>query len=116
MKDKIENVATTEEQRAQYQSIDEIKNNYANLDGESLKGHLDTISSEIIEIQNALEAETEKQNKWKTENERRRHNYVPLIFELLQQLAKKNQLDDLFKDAVAKKKEKDEAEKNKTKA
>ena len=50
MKDKIENVATTEEQRAQYQSIDEIKNNYANLDGESLKGHLDTISSEIIEI------------------------------------------------------------------
>lgn len=40
---------------------------------------------------------------------------MPLIFELLQQLAKKNQLDDLFKDAVAKKKEKDEAEKNKDK-
>ena len=37
-----------------------------------------------------IEQENEKQQKWKTENERRRHNYVPLIFELLQQLAKKN--------------------------
>lgn len=38
-----------------------------------------------IEMQNVIIAqETEKQAKWKTENERRRHNYVPLIFELLQ--------------------------------
>ena len=37
-----------------------------------------------------IEQENEKQQKWKTENERRRHNYVPLIFELLQSLAKKN--------------------------
>lgn len=30
-----------------------------------------------------IEQENERQQKWKTENERRRHNYVPLIFELL---------------------------------
>jgi len=44
---------------------------------------------------------------------------VPLIFELLQQLAKKNMLDDMFKDAIkvkkeklADKKKKEEEEKN----
>jgi ubiquitin carboxyl-terminal hydrolase L5 len=40
--------------------------------------------------------ETERQAKWKLENERRRHNYVPFVFELLQQLAKKNMLEGLF--------------------
>ena len=38
---------------------------------------------------------------------------MPLIFELLQQLGKKNLLGDLFKDAVEKKKEKDKQEKEK---
>jgi len=63
-----------------------------------------------------VEQETEKQLKWKTENERRRHNYVPLIFELLQQLAKKQMLGELFEDAKTKKEEKLEAEKAKKEA
>ena len=63
-----------------------------------------------------VEQETEKQQKWKTENERRRHNYVPLIFELLQQLAKKQMLGELFEDAKTKKEEKLEAEKAKKEA
>jgi ubiquitin carboxyl-terminal hydrolase L5 len=64
----------------------------------------------ISELKLRIEQETEKQQRWKTENERRRHNYVPLIFELLQQLAKKNKLETLFKEAKEKKKQK-EAEK-----
>ena len=31
-----------------------------------------------------IAADSDRQAKWKAENERRRHNYVPLIFELLQ--------------------------------
>ena len=31
--------------------------------------------------------EKQRQVNWKAENERRRHNYVPVIFELLKQLA-----------------------------
>jgi ubiquitin carboxyl-terminal hydrolase L5 len=60
-------------------------------------------------------SETEKNAKWKIENERRRHNYVPFIFELLKVLAKKNKLESMFDDATEKKKkayeEKNKAEK-----
>ena len=34
-----------------------------------------------------IEAERQRQVNWRTENERRRHNYVPVIFEVLKQLA-----------------------------
>jgi ubiquitin carboxyl-terminal hydrolase L5 len=70
------------------------------------------LDTEQSKIEGTIEQETEKQARWKTENERRRHNYVPLIFDLLTHLAKKNLLGDLFKDAVERKKEKDEKEKN----
>ena len=53
-----------------------------------------------------IQEEAERLAKWKAENERRRHNYVPAIFELLKQLATKNMLDDLYKDAVKRKEEK----------
>ena len=71
------------------------------------------IQGQIGTLQEKIQEETEKQAKWKKENERRRHNYVPLIFELLQQLAKKNMLDDMFKDAIKVKKEKLAAKKKK---
>lgn len=65
-----------------------------------------------IEVQKQIIAEEdEKQQRWKTENERRRHNYVPLIFELLQQLAKKDMLHDMFEEAKEAKKKKDQEKK-----
>ena len=67
-----------------------------------------------IEVQKQIIAEEqEKQAKWKTENERRRHNYVPLIFELLQQLAKKDMLHGMFEEAKEVKKKKDQEKKDK---
>ncbi len=57
--------------------------------------------------------ETERQTRWKLENERRRHNYVPFVFELLQQLAKKGMLEGMFKEAVEAKKKKQEEKKAK---
>ncbi len=53
-----------------------------------------------------IQNEIERNQRWKTENERRKHNYVPFIFELLQQLAKKGMIEGMFKDAVEKKKQK----------
>lgn len=57
--------------------------------------------------------EAEKQAQWKVENERRRHNYVPLIFELLQQLAKKDMLGPMFEEAKELKKKKEDEKKEK---
>ena len=53
-----------------------------------------------------------RRGKWKAENERRRHNYVPLIFELLKKLAQKNMLSDMYKKANDLKEQKAAEKKN----
>ncbi|CAG9312098.1 unnamed protein product [Blepharisma stoltei] len=54
--------------------------------------------------QNIVENESFKNKKWKEENVRRRHNYIPFILALLQKLADKNQLIPLLEQAKKKKK------------
>ena len=41
------------------------------------------LTDKIEMLNEKIRDETERQAKWKKENESRRHNYVPLIFELL---------------------------------
>jgi len=74
---------------------------------------LEEVNQLLEEAQAVMTSEEDKQNKWKKENERRRHNYVPLIFKLLEHMGKKGMLEELLEDAVQKKKEKVEAEKAK---
>ena len=71
--------------------------------------------AEIEVLKTLIANEAEKQERWKVENERRRHNYVPLIFELLQQLAKKNMLQGMFDEAIEAKKKKEQEKKDKEK-
>lgn len=73
---------------------------------ETMQASLEEIKQSIANQELKISMEVERNQRWKAENERRRHNYVPLIFELLQQLAKKNMLEGLFKEAVEKKKKK----------
>lgn len=69
-----------------------------------------------VELQKTKVAEEKtRQANWKLENQRRRHNYVPVIFELLKQLAQKQQLETLFKEAVEKKEKAQEEKKQKAK-
>jgi len=71
-----------------------------------LSAYEEQVRESIANIEIKIADENEKRGKWKAENERRRHNYVPLIFELLKQLAKKNMLSDMYKEAEELKKQK----------
>lgn len=52
--------------------------------------------------------------EYKIENERRKHNYIPFILELLKLTAKKGKLEGLIEEAKQKKKEKNEKNHEKT--
>jgi len=43
--------------------------------------------AKIGDLEAAMAAEKDRRANWKLENERRRHNFVPLIFELLKNFA-----------------------------
>lgn len=71
---------------------------------ETMQASLSEIEQSINNQEVKIQSEVERNQKWKVENERRKHNYVPFIFELLEQMAKKNMLETIFKEAVDKKK------------
>jgi ubiquitin carboxyl-terminal hydrolase L5 len=63
-------------------------------------------TAEIAQLKATIGQEEQKRANWKAENMRRKHNYIPFIVALLQQLAKNDQLQPLIDKAV---KEKEEA-------
>lgn len=55
------------------------------------------IAQEIAQLQAAVVDEQQKRKNWALENARRKHNYIPLIVQLLKTLAEKKQLAPLIK-------------------
>jgi ubiquitin carboxyl-terminal hydrolase L5 len=53
-----------------------------------------------------LEMEEEKRKQWTLENQRRRHNYVPLCVSMLKELARANRLPELVEEAKERKRQK----------
>jgi ubiquitin carboxyl-terminal hydrolase L5 len=73
------------------------------------------VHTEISRIQQLIADEEQKRIRYKVENIRRRHNYLPFIMELLKVLAEQGQLVELVdrakeKTDERKKKEKDSKE------
>ena len=63
---------------------------------EQLEEKLKNIEFEINECNNGINIEKMKMNKYKEENEKRQHNYVPIIFELLKQMSEQDIINELL--------------------
>ena len=81
-------------------------------DSEGMQKRLAELDEETAELDAVIAIQNEKREKWRVENNRRRHNYVPFIFETLKVLAEKNMLEGMYGAAVEKRqKEKERKEK-----
>ena len=69
--------------------------------------------SQRYELRQALADEEEKAGRYAKENARRRHNFIPLIMQLLQGLAKRGKLEPLVASATERAKARAEAAKAK---
>lgn len=63
-------------------------------------GELLMLREELSHLQKSLADESSKMDRWRVENLRRKHNYVPFIFNLLRMLAEKGKLSGLVESAV----------------
>lgn len=90
----------------QDQRVD-LKKRLADLENDNEK------AAEHSEVVAALAAQDAKRANWKKENERRRHNYVPLCMELIKSLAKVGDLKGLITEAKERHAEKQQRKKMK---
>jgi len=79
--------------------------------GNDLRSELQILNDKIEQLQGFIANEETKFANWKAENIRRKHNYIPFLFQLLKTLAEKDLLLPLVERAKEKQKEREDKEK-----
>jgi len=81
-------------------------------EGKGANAELVSVKKQLREIQDSIDKEDSKFANWKTENIRRKHNYIPFLFHLLKVLAEKDALVPLIEQGKSKQKEREAKEKD----
>lgn len=98
-------MAVVSDRQMTYQSqLDQLLNADVSMDTDSKQ-------SEIAKLRMQIEDEKMKKKRYRIENIRRKHNYLPLIVELLRLLGEKGQLSSLYEKALEKAKYASESKK-----
>ncbi|ORY03633.1 ubiquitinyl hydrolase [Basidiobolus meristosporus CBS 931.73] len=91
-----------------YQDICELDTKIEAMEKMQAEGPSKELEESIQELQNQkamlqheLSYEEEKLHRWKKENARRRHNFIPLIYNLLKKLSESSELKGLVENAKA---------------
>jgi len=98
-----------EELRLKKSELEKQMSDTMDLDGDSVG--IQDVNDRIEQTQGLIANEEAKFSNWKAENQRRKHNYIPFLFNLLKVLAEK----DLLLPLIERAKEKQKQEKDKDK-
>jgi ubiquitin carboxyl-terminal hydrolase L5 len=77
----------------------EVFTEFDNLSFVELNTKLFEIEDLVTHFDNLIKDEEMKFKRFRIENERRQHNYIPLIFELLKSMSEKNLLEEIYENA-----------------
>ncbi|KAJ1660842.1 hypothetical protein IWQ61_000301 [Dispira simplex] len=69
----------------------------------SLQAQMIALEDDLSALRHKIDLEQNKIQRYKSENVLRRHNFIPLVYHLVRQLAKKGKLDELINGAKVRK-------------